>query len=131
MFYSNVTALALFNHLCKHSGSLHASDMVLLTIQMSQYCEGTLDILEYIFLLEDAQCKAARARLPIIDQTLTVLASTALSCRHIPCTTKLWKELVPANKTWATWKTANCAAHKKRASCLHATGGADALGQAN
>jgi hypothetical protein len=35
--YSNVTALAIFDHLCECSGGLHALDMVLLTIQMSQY----------------------------------------------------------------------------------------------
>jgi hypothetical protein len=57
-FYSNITALAIFDHLCERSGGLHALDMVLLTIQMSQYYEGTPDISEYIFLLEDAQCIA-------------------------------------------------------------------------
>ncbi len=45
-FYSNITALAIFDHLCKRSGSLHALDMVLLTIQMSQFYEGTPDIPE-------------------------------------------------------------------------------------
>jgi hypothetical protein len=39
--------------------------------------------------------------------------------------------LHPANKTWATWKTAYLAAHKKRANRLCAIGGADYLGQAN
>ncbi len=53
-FYSNVTALAIYDHLCECSGGLHALDMVLLTIQMSQYYEGMQDIPEYIFLLEDA-----------------------------------------------------------------------------
>jgi hypothetical protein len=77
-FYSNVTALAIFDHLCKHSGGLHAKDMVSLTIQMSQCYEGTPDIPKYIFLLEDAQHKATRARLPVTNQTWTVLASTAL-----------------------------------------------------
>ncbi len=43
----------------------------------------------------------------------------------------LWEELGPANKTWAAWKTAYLAAHKKRANRLRATGGADNLGQAN
>jgi hypothetical protein len=52
--------------------------MVLLTIQMSKYYKGTLDIPKYIFLLKNAQCKAARAHLPVTDQTLTVLASTVL-----------------------------------------------------
>jgi hypothetical protein len=130
-FYSNITALATFDHLCEQFGGLHALDMVSLTIQMSQYYEGTPDIPEYIFLLEDAQCKAARARLPITNQTLTVLVSTALLAANIfPRTTELWGELDPAKKTWAAWKTAYLAAHKKRAR-LCAPGGADYLGQAN
>jgi hypothetical protein len=36
MFYSNITALTILNHLHERSGSLHALDMVLLTIQMSK-----------------------------------------------------------------------------------------------
>jgi hypothetical protein len=36
-----------------------------------------------------------------------------------------------ADKTWAAWKTAYLAAHKKWANRLHATGGADYLGRAN
>jgi hypothetical protein len=128
-FYSNITALPLFNHLRECSSGLHALDMVLLTIQMSQYYEGMSDISKYIFLLEDAQRKAARARLPVTDQTLTVLASTALlAANTFPCTTELWEDLDPSNKTWAAW---NLAAHKKRANHFCATGGADNLGQAN
>jgi hypothetical protein len=74
--YSNVTALAILDHLCKPSGGLHELDMVLLTIQMSQYYKGMLDIPKYIFLLKDAQRKADRAHLPLTDQTLTNLTST-------------------------------------------------------
>jgi hypothetical protein len=130
--YLNITALALFNHLCKHSGSLHMLDMVSLTIQMSQYYEGTPDIPKYIFLLEDTQRNAARACLPVTDQTLTVLASTTLlAADTFPCTTELWEELDPPDKAWAAWKTSNLAAHKKRANRLCATGGADNLGRAN
>jgi hypothetical protein len=97
---------------------------------MSHYYEGMLNIPEYIFLLDSAQPKkAARACLPITDQTLTVLASTALlAAGTFPRTTKLWEELDPANKTWAAWKTAYLAAHKKRANHLRATGGVDNLG---
>jgi hypothetical protein len=131
-FYSNVTALNIFNHLCKHSSGLHALDMVLLAIQMSKYYEGTPDIPKYIFLLEDAQRKAARACLPITNQTLTILASTTLlAANTFPRTTELWEELDPANKTWAAWKTAYLAALKKRTNRLRATGGADYLGRAN
>jgi hypothetical protein len=82
-FYSKVTALAIFGHLCKCSGGLHVLDMVSLTIQMSQYYKGMLDIPEYIFLLEGAHRKAARARLPVTNQILTVLASTALLAADI------------------------------------------------
>jgi hypothetical protein len=131
-FYSNITALTIFNNLCKCSGGLHALDMVSLTIQMSKYYEGIPDIPKYTFLLEDAQRKAARVRLPVTDQTLTVLASTALlAANTFPCTTELWEELDPADKTWAAWKTTCLAAHKKRANRLRATGGADYLGCAN
>ena len=106
--------------------------MVFLTIQMSKYYEGTPDIPKYIFLLEDGQRKAARARLPVTDQTLTVLASTALLVANaFPHTTELQEESDPANKTWSAWKTAYLAAHKKRAIRLHATGGADYLGHVN
>jgi hypothetical protein len=74
----------------------------------------------------------ARACLPVTKQTLTILASTALlAVNTFPCTTELWEELDPANKTWDAWKTVYLAAHKKRANCLHATGGADYLGNAN
>jgi hypothetical protein len=89
-FNSNVTALNIFNHLHKCSGSLHVLDMVLLTIQMSKYYKGMPDIPKYIFLLKDAQRKAARAGLPITDQTLTILASTALlAADTFPRTTEL------------------------------------------
>ncbi len=131
-FYSNVTALAIFKHLCERSGSLHVLGMVLLTIQMIQYYEGMPDIPEYIFLLKDAQRKAARAHLPVTNQTLTILASTTLLATNtFPRTTELWEELDPADKTWTAWKTAYLAAHKKRANRLRATGRADYLGRAN
>jgi hypothetical protein len=131
-FYSNVTALNIFNRLCEHSGGLQALNMELLTIQMSKYYEGTLDIPEYIFLLKDAQCKAARACLPVTNQTLTVLTfTTLLAANTFPRTTELWEELGPVNKTWAAWKTAYLAAHKRRANCLRTTRGADYLSRAN
>jgi hypothetical protein len=131
-FYSDITALSIFDHLCERFSSLHALDMVSLTIQMSQYYKGTPDIPEYIFLLVEVQCKAARARLPVTDQTLTILASTALlAADTVPCTTELWEELDPVDKTWAAWKTTYLAPHKKRANRLQATGGAVYLGRIN
>ncbi len=91
------------------------------------------DIPKYIFMLEDAQFKAARASLPVTNQNLTILVSTALLAADTfpPHHQALWEELDPADKTWAAWKTAYLAAHKKRANHHHATGGADNLGRAN
>ncbi len=90
--------------------------MVSLTIQMSQYYEGTPIIPEYIQLLKDAQQKSARASLPVTDQTLTILASTALlAADTFPRTTILWEELASADKTWPAWKAAYLEAHKLRA----------------
>jgi hypothetical protein len=87
------------------------------------------DIHKYIFLLEDAQHKAARACLPVTNQTLTALASTALlAADTFPRTTELWEKLDPTDKTWTAWKTAYLAVQKKRANPLRATGGADYLG---
>ena len=132
-FYLNITALALFNHLCDRSGGLHALDMVTLTIQMSQYYEGMPDVPKYIFMLKDARRKGARAGLPVTNQTLTVLAPGLLSSRSctFPHTTKLWEELDPVAKTWTAWKTAYLNAHKRRANHVRATGGANNLGRAN
>jgi hypothetical protein len=131
-FYSNITALALLNHLRDRPGGLHALDMVSLTIQMSQYYKGTPIIPKYIQLLEDAQRKAARAGLFVTNQTLTILASTALLATDtFPRTTILWEELAPTDKTWPAWKAAYLEAHKPRANRLRATGGADNLGRAN
>ena len=101
-FYSNLTALELLNHLHARLDGLHAldTDMVSLTIQMSQFHEGTSDIPKYIQLLEDVQCKAAQAGLPVTNQTLTILAFTALlAADTFPRTTNLWEELAPVGKT--------------------------------
>jgi hypothetical protein len=73
-----------------------------------------------------------RAGLPVTNQTLTILASTALlAVGTFPRTTNLWEELDPVGKTWPAWKTAYLDAHKRRANRLRATGGADNLGRAN
>ncbi len=53
-FYSNITALMLLNHLLDRLGGLHALDMVSLTIQMSQYYEGTPIIPELGAALENS-----------------------------------------------------------------------------
>jgi hypothetical protein len=131
-FYSNISALALLNHLCACSGGLHALDMVLLIIQMSQFYKGAPNIPKYIQLLKDAQRKMARAGLPVTNQPLTALASTVLlAADTFPRTTDIWEELDPVDKIWPAWKTAYLDAHKRRVDRLRATGVANNLGRAN
>ena len=113
-FNSNVTALALLNHLRAHSGGLHAVDMVTLTLQMSRYYEGTPDVPEYIQMLEDAQSKAAQMSLPATNQTLLVLALAALlAADTFSCTTYDWESRNPVDKTWTTNNVAIAAANDK------------------
>ena len=101
MFYSNITALALPDHIHTHLGSLHALDIVELTIQMSQYYVGTPNIPKYIQMLKDAQRKAEQSGLTVTDQTLTALATTVvLAAGTFPRTTPLWEEHAPMDKTW-------------------------------
>ena len=99
-FYSNVTALALLDHLWAHLVSLHAVDMVTLTLQMSRYYKGTPDVPEYIQMLQDDQRKAAQMGMPVTNQTLLVLASTALlAADNFPRTTFNWESYNPVDKT--------------------------------
>ena len=97
MFYSNVTALPLLDHLRTHSGGLYAVDMVPLTLQMRRYYKGTPDVPKYIQMIEVAQRKAAQMGLPVTDQTLLVLAFAALlAADTFPRTTYDWECRNPA-----------------------------------
>jgi hypothetical protein len=61
------------------------------------------------------QRKLARANLPMSDDQLLAIASTAvLASGHFPRPTDEWEALPWANKTWAAWKTRYRAAHIAR-----------------
>jgi hypothetical protein len=70
---------------------------------------------KYIDLLE-AQRKLAHANLPMSNDQLLAIASTAiLASGHFPCPTNEWEALPRVNKTWAgAWKTWYRAAHIAR-----------------
>eukprot|EP00804_Cyclotella_cryptica_P005048 CCRYP_017573-RA/>CCRYP_017573-RA protein AED:0.43 eAED:0.43 QI:0/-1/0/1/-1/1/1/0/192 len=78
---------------------------------------------EYINMLEAAQRKLARANLPMSDDQLLAIASTAvLASNHFPRPTDDWEAKPGANKTWTAWKTHYRAAHIARKRQLLASG---------
>jgi len=78
LFYTRVKPIDFLNHLQATCGGLHAIDMLALQSTMQtahKECDG---IPEYIHTLEDAQAKAARAKVPITDTMLMIIATNAM-----------------------------------------------------
>ena len=74
-------------------------------------------------MLADAQRKLARANLPMTDDQLLAIASTAvLASTDFPRATDDWEALPRAHKTWGAWKTHYRAAHLARKRQLLASG---------
>ena len=121
-----------FDHLEDNCGGLHPSELINLPTEMISFYQKTEGIPEYINDLEDAQRKLARAKLPMSNEQLLAIASTAvLAAQHFPSATDEWEALPPAAKTWAAWKTTYRAAHIARKRQLLATGGAEPLSGAH
>ena len=77
-FYTNVTTKQLLTHLDDNCGGLHPSELVNLPTDMLGYYASTEGIPEFINSLEAAQRKLARANLPMSDDQLLAIASTAV-----------------------------------------------------
>ncbi len=110
-----MTAKQLIEHLDANCSGLHPSELVNLPTEMMSYYDKADGIPEYINLLEEAQCKLARANLPMSDNQLLAIASTAvLASGHFSRPTDEWEALPRASKTWTAWKTRYRAAHIAR-----------------
>ena len=77
-FYTSVTAVQLLDHLDANCGGLHPSELVNLPTEMMGYYTLADGIPEYINMLEEAQRKLACANLPMSDDQLLAIASTAV-----------------------------------------------------
>ena len=122
-FYTNVSAKQLLDHLDANCGGLHPSELVRLPSDMLGYYTDADGIPEFITMLEDAQRKLARADLPMTDDQLLAIASTAvLASNDFPRATDDWEALPRAHKTWGAWKTHYRAAHLARKRQLLAAG---------
>ena len=92
MFYTDVTANDILKHLRARSGGLHTIDIIDLTAEMVGYYATAKGIPEYINMLEDAQLKDKRAKLPITNETLVAIATKAiLSTNGFPAPLTLGK----------------------------------------
>ena len=84
-FYTRVAALGIIKFLDANSGGCHAIDMISLHTNMHQYYSQVDGIPQYIIMLEDAQKKAWRVGMPIVDIELVMMALAAvLAAQHFP-----------------------------------------------
>ena len=122
-FYTAVTAQQLLDHLEANCGGLHPSELVNLPTEMMGYYAIAEGIPEYINMLEEAQRKLARANLPMSDDQLLAIASTAvLASEHFPRPTDEWEAQPRHMKTWPAWKLHYRAAHIARKRQMLAAG---------
>lgn len=104
-FYTRVTAKELLDHLQETCTRLHALDVLALQNEMQTYHVDAEGILEYVNMLEDAQKRSRRARNPITDASLVVIATNVmLGSEQFPRANDNWEELNPHEQTWAAWK---------------------------
>ena len=83
-------------------------------------------------MLEDAQCKAQRAAMPIANvQLVTIASTTILGSQQYPQATEDWEALLATAKTWMVWKKAYHAAHTVRKHQFLATSSSKPFGGAN
>jgi hypothetical protein len=131
-FYNSVTATTLLSHLDDNCGGLHPINLINLPSKMIGFYAAAEGIPEYINALEDAQCKLAQAKLPMVDVQLLAIASTAvLASDHFPCTTGAWEALPAVSKMWTAWKATYHVAHIARKCRLLASGGTEPMGGAH
>ena len=113
----------MMEHLQKLSGGRHAIDDFEIMSDMQKYFNEAASITVYINMIETAQKKAARAKLPISDNILVSIATKAiLASDRFPQTTDAWEEKTYEDKTWAEWKGTYLTANESRENRLRAAG---------
>jgi hypothetical protein len=131
-FSTHVTAKQLLSHLDDNCGSLHPSELVNLPMDMLGFYAMVDSIPEYINMLEAAQRNLAHANLPMSDDKLLAIASTAvLASNHFPHPTDDWEANPCMAKTWTAWKAHYHAAHIARKQQMLASGTAMPAATAN
>jgi hypothetical protein len=114
MFFHKVNAGELLEHLKKNSTELHALDIVTLCTTMLLLYKKAASIPDFILTMEEAQKKAKRAKLPILDIELAMYATTSmLQSGDYKKETNKWEGRNANKKTWTKWKQAYLAAYAR------------------
>jgi hypothetical protein len=77
-FFHKVNARDLLEHLEKNFTGLHALDIVALRTNMLLLYKNAASMPDFILTMEEAQKKAKRAELPILDIELAMYAATSV-----------------------------------------------------
>ncbi len=77
-FFHKVKAQDLLEHLEKNSTGLHALDIIALRTNMLLLYKNAASMPDFILTMEEAQKKAKRAELPILDIELAMYAATSV-----------------------------------------------------
>ena len=88
-----------------HSGGLERAGVVAMFATMHLCLAGNPRVPKFINRFDDAQKKSTRASLPITDDWLAAMATSALlSQNSLPNDRPSWDGLVPSAQTWTAWK---------------------------
>jgi hypothetical protein len=130
--YTKVTTLEIMVHLDANSRGLHATDMISLCSNMTQYYLQADGIPQFIVMMEDVQKKAKQAGMPITVVKLVMMALAAvLAAQHFLQEVDDLDGLPAINGTWRAWKAAFCLANLKRQRQLQVSGVGGPLGSAH
>ncbi len=122
--FHKVFARDLLEHLEKNSTDLHALNIVALRSNMLLLYNTTASIPDFILAMEEAQKKAKRAELLILDIELAMYATTFIrQSGDYKRETDKWEGPNAAMKTWSKWKYAYLAAYARgiNRQCMGAT----------
>jgi hypothetical protein len=120
-FFHKVNARDLVEHLEKNSTGLHALDIVVLRTNMLLLYKNVASMPDFILTMEEAQKKAKRAELTILDIELAMYATTSvLQSGANKKETDEWEGRNANKKTWTEWKQAYLAAYARGINCQRA-----------
>ena len=121
-FFNNVSAQTLMTN------GMEPEDLVAMQTAMSGYYNDCERVPKCI---NSSKIKLGQGNLPMSDpQVLAIASASVFASQHFVRANEDWECLVPASKTWASWKTMYLLAHRIRARLIQAQGGGN-IGNAN
>ena len=116
-----MNAQDLVEHLEKNSKGLHVLDIVALRTNMLLLYKNAASMPDFILTMEEAQKKAKRAKLPILDIELSMYVATSVlqSGAHTKEINE-WEGHNANKKTWTEWKQAYLATYAQGINHQHA-----------